>query len=181
MRKIYLSLTLTSIAFILASYSSGPGASGEAATGAPGENNCTSCHSSHAVNSGNGSITINFNNGTNSYVPGQTYNIVVAGTGSTANKYGFQITALKSSDNTTAGTFTAGTGSKKSTVGNRNYLEHSSRSTTGVWSFQWTAPNTDVGNIKFYVAGNSCENPSGDSGDNIYTNTITIKIYFDYF
>jgi len=174
MKKILFSISIAATVFALSSYSSGPAASGEAATGAPGEGNCTGCHTSNAVNSGAGSIGINFNSGTNTYTPSQTYNITVTGTGSGAGKYGFQMVALKTSDNTSVGTFTAATGSKKSTVGNRNYIEHSARSTTGVWTFQWTAPNSDVGEIKFYVAGNSCENPSSSSGDNIYTNQISI-------
>src|SRR5687767_7880014 len=77
----------------------------ERVTGAPGEFTCNYCHVDYANNSGTGSLSIQFNGGNNFYVPGNTYTITVTATGSTINKYGFQMTSLRSSDSKLSGRF----------------------------------------------------------------------------
>jgi len=168
-------LGLFGSALILISFSSGPGGSGQQVSGAPGEGTCTNCHASNALNSGAGSISVAVDGGISNYVPGNTYTINVTGTGSTASKYGFQLVSLKTSDDTNAGTFTASTGTQVVTLNSNNYIEHSTPSTTGSWQVQWQAPSSNVGDIKFYVSGNSAETPGGTGGDNIYTSSFVVS------
>ena len=144
---------------------------------APGEEPeaCAECHLSPG-DPGSGQISITV---PPMYVPGQTYPITVTHTNSdpTRLRWGFQLTALDTSDekagelqNTSVLTqiITGGPG------GNRQYIEHSSSGTfinqTGgaSWTFNWTAPATDVGVVTFYAAGNHANNDGNTSGDYIY-------------
>ena len=61
-------------------------------TNAPGEDNCTACHTSFDVNSGTGSVTIS--GIPTKYNPGQQINVTVTTSQSDAIVYGFQLTAL---------------------------------------------------------------------------------------
>ncbi len=67
----YAALILFLVPTLAFSYSGGPP---NGYTGAPGEGNCTQCHSSNALNSGNGSFSID---GPAEYVPGQTYTLTL--------------------------------------------------------------------------------------------------------
>lgn len=174
-----LASSLIVITVALSSYTFGPGSNSIAATGAPGNisscaNNGVGCHNSNVLNSGSGSVVVSLDGGISTYTPGATYNVTVQGTGSSISKYGFQIVALKTSDDSNVGTFTAGTGSKTVSLSGKTYVEHSTPSSSGSWSFTWQAPSTNEGEIKFYVAGNSAESPTGNLGDFIYTNTLSI-------
>lgn len=144
---------------------------------APGEEPeaCAECHlSSGDAGSGQISVTV-----PPTYVPGQTYQITVTHTNpdTTRLRWGFQLTALDSSDekagelqNTSVLTqvITGGPG------GNRQYIEHSSSGTFinqqggASWTFNWVAPSTDVGVVTFYAAGNHANNDGNTSGDYIY-------------
>ena len=170
----YLSLFLLATIPLFWSYSSGPGGLNQAVSGAPNESTCVGCHSSNALNSGTGGFTIEVGQAITQYTPGQSYTVTVVGTGSTNQKYGFQVAALQTSDNSNAGTFTAGTGTAVRTIGVRNYLEHNTPSTTGTWTFTWQAPASDVGEVKFYLAGNAAGSPTGTAGDHIYTQELAL-------
>src|SRR6185369_13678069 len=41
------------------------------------------------------------------------------------------------------------------------------------WTFDWTAPSTDVGPVTFYAAGNQANNDGNTSGDFIYKTFVT--------
>src|SRR5687768_7015248 len=76
-------------------------------TGAPGESDCTSCHNSSSLVSNSNDITLTSNGGTLfEYLPDSTYTITINMSQSGINKFGFQVTALRASNNTFAGTFT---------------------------------------------------------------------------
>jgi hypothetical protein len=145
---------------------------------APGEEPeaCAECHLSPG-DAGSGQISITV---PPTYVPGQTYQITVTHTNTdpTRRRWGFQLTALDTSDEK-AGELqnidpmltqiiTGGPG------GNRQYIEHAAGGTfinqTGgaSWTFNWTAPSTDVGVVTFYAAGNHANNNGSSSGDYIY-------------
>lgn len=147
-------------------------------TRAPGEEPeaCAECHVSSG-NSGTGQISIT---APQTYVPGQTYQITVTHTNAdpTRLRWGFQLTALDTSDEK-AGELqninpvltqivTGGPG------GNRQYIEHASGGTFinqaggASWTFNWTAPPTDMGVVTFYAAGNHANNDGNTSGDLIY-------------
>jgi hypothetical protein len=147
-------------------------------TNAPGDlGNCTSCHDHHLVNEGNGSVRINglpaF------YQPGQTYNFTVTTAQAGRIRFGFQLTAIDATGNK-AGTLESRDSSTQvlfqTGAGGRQYIEHTNLGTlaTGAgsrtWQIGWTAPSTDIGTVRFYVAGNATNN-SGIQNDEdfIYT------------
>ncbi|HUQ34248.1 MAG TPA: PQQ-dependent sugar dehydrogenase, partial [Pyrinomonadaceae bacterium] len=154
-------------------YSSGPPAG---FTHAPGEFDCSECHLPQP-DAGTGHIQIN---APASYVPGQTYQITVTHTNSdpTRLRWGFQLTALddanvkagnlQSADVRTQVLDNQGPGAS------RQYIEHTSSGTFinqqggASWTFNWTAPQTNVGPVTFYVAGNQANNDGNTSGDYIY-------------
>ena len=146
-------------------------------TGAPGEEPeaCAECHVPADAGTGQISITA-----PQTYVPGQTYSITVTHTNTdpTRLRWGFQLTALDQTDEK-AGNLqnldgltqvvnNAGPGSS------RQYIEHTASGTFigqqngASWTFNWTAPATDVGVVTFYTAGNQANNDGNTSGDNIY-------------
>ena len=138
-------------------------------TGAPGEQNCTACHSgSVQADNGFNSVTIEDGNGVvTDYTPGATYTVTV--TMNTINvKNGFEITAFSPS-NTMAGTFTVtdATNTKLLTGANsKKYITHKTAGTALTsWSFAWTAPATNVGTVTFYLATNETNANGGSGGD----------------
>ncbi len=147
-----------------------PDGAPDGTSGAPGEVNCTDCHNQTTL-TGQFQIVPPA-----SYVPGQTYQITVqhTTTDTTRKRWGFQLTSLRSG-NTAAGTF-ATTDSTTQTLsgGGRFYVNQTSagtfRNQTGgaTWTFNWTAPATDVGAITFYASGLQANNANGDSGDQTY-------------
>src|SRR5437016_2550536 len=129
-------------------------------TNAPGEDNCTACHTSFPVNSGTGGVSIAGIPA--NYLPGQQIPITVTTGQSDAVIYGFQMTAI---DNTgkRVGTYTIPAQSPRQmqTVdglvgGNqRRYVEHTvdgilpTQFGSKSWTFTWTAPAQRVGKISF--------------------------------
>ena len=162
-------LTTVSMSF---AYSSGPpqGRAGDP----PGNSNCTACHSSFGVNSGDGSLSIT---DIMEYEPGETYDLTVSLSDNGQSRWGFQAIP-KDGSNATAGAIVISDGTN--TQANGDYINHTSAgtnagSTTGnSWNFQWTAPSAGTGDVTFYVAGNAANNNSSTSGDYIYTISMTI-------
>jgi len=152
-------------------YSSSPPA---ANAGDPGNGNCTSCHGGSAITSGTAWSSIALtglpNNG---YVPGTTYTLTINGNSAATSKNGFQLTSLNSS-NASAGTISAGTGTGLQTSSGRTYLSQNG-STSGSWSFNWTAPLSGTGTVTFYSAFNGSNSNSNTTGDNIYLKTFSIS------
>ena len=154
-------------------YSSGPPAG---FTHAPGEFDCAECHLP-PPDAGTGNIQIT---APQSYVPGQTYQITVthANADPTRLRWGFQLTALDDS-NSKAGNLQS-TSVLTQVLDNqgpgasRQYIEHTSSGTFinqqggAHWTFNWTAPATNVGPVTFYVAGNQANNDGNTSGDYVY-------------
>ncbi len=156
---------------------SGPTASN---TGAPGEANCTACHSEFPVNSGTGGVAI----GTipANYLPNQPIPISVTTSQADAVIYGFQMTAIDSLGRE-VGTFTLpnqvpaqmqfGTGIVEGNQ--RRYVNHTvdgvipTQFGSKTWNFTWTAPASRRGKVRFYVAGNAANSDSTTGGDYIYT------------
>jgi hypothetical protein len=158
-------------------------------SGAPGEVNCTTsgCHQSFVTNSGPGSVTINFDNGATTYIPGKTYTINVEVDQSSLIRFGFQMVALKNSDNTNIGTFIPTDASRNQVttgygnLSDRKYITYTFKSTSstvagkGTWTFNWTAPANDEGSITFYIASIAANNDGNDLGDYCYTSSLKIN------
>ena len=158
-------------------FSTGPPAG---VTGAPGELTCSACHTGPASN---GQFTIE---APASYEPGATLSITVRHTNGDSSRkiWGFQLTAL------TAGNEKAGALQNPGTLGllnndgpgnSRQYIEHTldsnfSGQTGGAhWTFDWVAPSTNVGPVTLYAAGNQGNGNGNNSGDEIYTASVTIN------
>ena len=114
------------------------------------------------------------------YVPGQTYTITVTNSNAddTRMRWGFELTALDPSDEK-AGNLQSTDGltqvlNNAGPGGGRQYIEHTQAGTfmgqmdSASWTFNWTAPATDVGTVIFYAAGNHANNDGNSSGDFIY-------------
>jgi hypothetical protein len=161
-------------------FSTGPPAG---RTGAPGESTCLACHAGIA-NQWPNLFTIQ---APESYVPGQTYQITVQHMSfdPTRMRWGFELTALALSDNTRAGTLVNVDAFTSLITGSgpfpaRQYIRHTSAGTFAgqangaSWTFDWTAPSSDVGPVRLYAAGNEANNNNANSGDMIYTTEVTI-------
>ncbi len=149
-------------------------------TNAPGETNCTACHSDFSVNSGTGSVSISGIPA--NYLPNQAIPVTVTTSQADAVIYGFQLTALDS-QNRRVGTFTLPTQTPVQTQivtgivsGNpRSYVEHTVDGIVPTafgsksWTFTWNAPAQRVGKVSFYASGNGSNSDGGTSGDYIYT------------
>lgn len=141
-------------------------------TGAPGENNCTQCHSGVAQNgnSVNQVILTENANVVTSYMPGISYNVAVNMTDFSSIN-GFQIVALTPT-NTQAGSITiipgSGTQLKNGSAG-KKYVTHTlAGNVQHSWAFTWTAPASNVGTVTFYLATNKTNAQNNSSGDVIY-------------
>ena len=163
MKIIFKSILIISMLF---ANSGGPGQG--YAHNAPNYNNCTSCHSG-SVNSGDGEVV--FTGLPNSYIPGETYSIGVTVTGSNDRGYGFQ--AIAQAGNNVAGELSLNSNSSSLEV-NGDFIQHSSRTTSGEWIFEWLAPDSDVGEITFSASGLATGGANGNAGDEVYTEDITI-------
>ena len=141
-------------------------------TGAPGESNCTQCHSG-TVLSGTGQNIVTFLSGVTpvtSYTPGNTYTISLSLT-SNPGKRGFSAVALTPSNTNAGSSIGAGIGGTQNfTSAGRQYVSHTTTSSTATTPFAWSwvAPATNVGNVTFYVASNAANDNNLSSGDMIY-------------
>ncbi len=151
-------------------------------TGAPGDANCTGCHTGSVVTSGANwnNIGLTSNIPATGYVPGQTYTITLSHTQSGITKFGFQTTILNGSS-LMAGSITVTDAANTSTQtsGSRTYINHTSAGTAGSgsisWSFNWTAPSTGAGTITFYTAINATNSSASSAGDIIYLKSFAFQ------
>ena len=147
-------------------------------TGSQGELNCDDCHNSYGnSNSGTGTIYVTSTMSNWQYVPGQTYtvNVIIKQTGKPLFGLGFE--ALTST-NTNAGslviTNSAKTQIKTKTVSGvtRNNVVHQFNgglhADSAIFTFNWVAPTTNIGNITFYFAGIAANNNGSENNDYAY-------------
>ncbi len=126
-------------------------------TGAPGESTCAGCHGPLTTGSG---VTVTFPSMT--YTPGGA--AVSWTVNSPSGSGGFELSTRVQTDNSQAGSLTAGTASAVSTSSSIQYIYQSSRASS--WTFTWTPPATNVGSVVVYVVG-----VSGGTFTNTYTLT----------
>ena len=164
-------------------------------TGAPGDQTCAAagCHTGTAVNSPNGSVEIIFP-GDLTYTPGVKQTLQVRVNDAGMRGFGFQATARLVSNLTAgqAGTFNTvdnrtqvlcDDGTTRPAAGCRanfsvEFIEHrndsGAPSTSNTFTFEWTPPATDVGNVRIYVAGNAVNGNIQNTGDRVYTANYTL-------
>ncbi len=174
MKKNYFvfSAVVTALVCGIASIASSNGPS-QALTNSPiGNETCNRCHSG-TVNAGPGSIQLS--GLPTDYVPGTTYSLTLSITGESSTKLGFQTVALNSANanggsfnnlSSNVGTFTAS---------GATFIEHTSPSATGTWTFDWTAPTAGTGDVSIYTAINATNNNGNTSGDRVYNQLFSVS------
>lgn len=170
---------------VIHAFSGGPPAR---RTGAPGDGLCTACHAG-AANPAGGKVEVSFPGGLN-YTPGLKQQWTVTVTDAQARLLGFQLTTRLASNeaNGQAGDLSP-TGSNTrviceddSTKGAQGcpagapvqFVEHFPASIRNNFTFTWTPPDRDLGDVRVYVAGNGANGDGRNSGDHIYTNNYTL-------
>ncbi|NOQ74326.1 MAG: hypothetical protein GQ574_20115 [Crocinitomix sp.] len=141
-------------------------------TGAPGEGNCTDCHSGSTM-SGDGVVFFTVGGGPG-YIPGSTYPITVSTISGTKN--GFEMTILDGDDNF-QGSFTSGDNSGVATGGGIDYVRHSASDGVLSWTFDWTAPAADAGELTAYYTVNISNDNGSSSGDEIFLGNESIPLF----
>ena len=151
-------------------------------TNAPGDlGNCTACHDEFEVpNVGPGNLRMT--GVPLVYTPGQQYIVAVVIQQGNRQRFGFQLTALDANGRR-AGTLEPLSSdahvNPETGAGGRQYIEHTEVGTfpngasSRTWQIRWTAPSTDVGTVRFWVAGNAANGNGDNHGDYIYTTSIT--------
>ncbi|HYP08692.1 MAG TPA: choice-of-anchor V domain-containing protein [Bryobacteraceae bacterium] len=181
-------LTVSAVipAFILA-HSTGPE---PRRTGAPGDETCTKCHIGTA-NSGGGSVEITAAGGT-TYTPGQRQRLRVTITNASPGARsvnGFQASARLNSNRERgqAGTLhpvdgetfvqceDAATSLPCRDTAIVQFIQHTLAKAGNSYEFEWTPPaSADAGPVTIYVAGNAANGNGQETGDRIFTNSITL-------
>jgi glucose/arabinose dehydrogenase len=187
---LLIKLTIISITILIAVYSfsnrrvhafaSGPPAG---YTDAPGEANCTACHTTYDLNTGPGSLRIEGLPET--YSTNQEIPITIKMEQLDSIFFGFQLTALDSNGRR-AGTLVV-TNSDQTQLRNgnvsgnpRTYIEHTQNGIVPVefdkkeWTFNWIAPDASTGPVTFYIAGNAADGNARPTNDHIYTTSLTV-------
>ena len=158
-------------------------------TGAPGDDTCLSCHGGTALNAGGGNVKLTLAGGS-TYTPGVKQRISVKITDATATRFGFQLTARLGSNLSggQAGTLAAPATSVQVICENGRvapctstnvvqFAEHTLagyRAAASTYEVDWTPPDSDVGPIRIYVAGNAANGNGNNSGDRIYTSFVEV-------
>ncbi len=139
-------------------------------TGAPGENNCTQCHTG-SPSTNNTIITHDLQTG-DLYTPGNTYSITITN-GANGQENGFQITAKDAAGNT-AGEFMANTDVQ--IQDNGQYATHKGSSTSlNAWTVDWVAPAEGTGEVTFYAATNAGNGNGTTAGDQVTLGSTTVQ------
>ena len=146
----------------------------------PAYNNCTFCHSTYTVNSGNGSFSIE--GLPEFYESGQSYTFSIELEDLDQRKWGFEIAAL--TENLINGgtlVITDPDHTQLATLSRVDYVKQtSSGSYSGTvnaspgWEVSWTAPAAGTGTVTFYGSGNAANQDNSNQGDYIYTLEKTV-------
>ncbi len=160
-------------------------------TNAPGEGNCSSCHTCTPITSGTewSGITLTRVGGSlANIIPNASNPMSLGFSSSTSTKFGFQLCVLPASagsSTASVGTLNTGTSSLVQTATSssptRVYLSHTSSGTaassgTASWTFNWVTPSAYSGGATFYVVINETNDNSGSSGDQIYLKTFSTTV-----
>lgn len=118
------------------------------------------------------------------YDPGVVYPVTVrltsiATQSSPTRRWGFEITGIRLSDGLAAGLFGSAT-LRVEAFNGRTYVTHqvddlhAGESGPVEWTFNWTAPAVEEGDVSFHAAGNAANGNTTSTGDFIYTTSVTV-------
>ncbi|MCA9729381.1 MAG: choice-of-anchor V domain-containing protein [Candidatus Eisenbacteria bacterium] len=172
-------LICTLVPTLASAYSGGP--PDRFASNPPFDQNCTFCHFSYEVNSGDGDLQIL--GLPSEFVPGQTYPLTVMLEDPGQQRWGFELTVLDDADDFAEGgslvvTDPLNTQISEDVEGTEDYLKHTSEGThwpsdgPTSWNFDWTAP--DLPSVTFYFCGNAADGDQSFVGDYIYARSTTV-------
>lgn len=150
-----------------------------ARTGGPGDQalscSASGCHDEAQDNSGNGSITVLT---PTRFEPGETVEFTIRVAQSGAQRFGFQATVRRASTFGVTGTIQLADGTEFSDALG-DYITHSDAKQgdgNAEWTFQWTAPDSDIGDIIIYASGVAGNANGNRFGDRVYTVNSTLPI-----
>jgi hypothetical protein len=158
-------------------------------TGAPSEPSCTKigCHQDFVANTGIGTSDLIIGNRNTTYVPGQTYSITAQVTQQGLKRFGFQVVALADRDSTNAGSFQVIESSRTQIIpgagvfSQRKYMTYTFAGSAAPlqgenqWTFNWTAPSSDIGPVTLYLAGIAANDDGTDMGDYCYLKSFKLN------
>lgn len=177
-------LFIASSAYMAITYSGGPPAGH---TNAPGEGNCTACHSGSLVTSGTNwsNLSLSSSVSLGAFQPNSNYTLNLTFADLNRSMYGFQMVALPASatsSSTSIGSFSSSNNDVQTqTSSGRSYAEHTSSGTsvsnnTKTWNVNWQTPTSFNGSVVFHVVVNSANASSSSAGDVIYYKTFTATV-----
>ncbi len=147
-------------------------------TGAPEDATCASagCHNT-TVNSGSATINLGINDSATTYLPGATHKISISITDAqNIARNGFEIVALDAQNSNIGEWVLSGDETRERSFGGRRYITQTNAgSANSAWEIDWKAPDSDVGDITFYLAYNDANNNGSTSGDDIYTTSLGVS------
>ena len=160
---------------LLLAFSAGPP---PGLTGGFGESNCTDCHGGNAINAPGGSFSIS--GVPANYTPGgPAIPITVTISKSGQSRWGFELAVRARANTAQAGTLAVvGSTTRIQVSTNIQYISQTSSSTQsgapmGTWTFNWTPPATNVGEVAFSAAGNAANGNGATTGDFIYVTEVS--------
>jgi hypothetical protein len=166
-------LAFTSLAV---AYAAGPP---DGRTGAPGEGNCTQCHSSFPLDSGDGGFEL-YTDDEAFYVPGEQYTMNIEVFDPQAQRWGFELTIIDTAGEV-AGTLSPMDGDTQvSSSGGRDYGKHTTAGTHegdtewSYWFMSWVAPEASTGTVLIFGTANAANGNHSSSGDYIYSFALAI-------
>ncbi|MEN2992139.1 MAG: choice-of-anchor V domain-containing protein [Bacteroidia bacterium] len=138
-------------------------------SGAPGEPTCARCHGGASPPP---TITLlQDGRAVSTYLPGgPEVQLTLRVEHPNLRRYGFQLTVLSEqsgAENAPSQTLRSlpGQGTTEQSSGERKYIAHFSPSSTGVWTFAWRPPTSNLGTLRWYVAANAVNGQAGSAGD----------------
>ncbi len=147
-------------------------------TGAPFNDTCAAdgCHDNAMANTGAGSISVTT---PDAFRPGETISFTIKVEQAGASRFGFQATIRPVNDTLRfTGEFILGLNTDFSDAIGR-YITHDDAleaDGSAEWTFQWKAPDEDIGNIIIYVAGVAGNGNGKNTGDDVYVVETTMPI-----
>ncbi|MCS5525223.1 MAG: hypothetical protein NZ782_01890, partial [Candidatus Poseidoniia archaeon] len=152
-------LIVTVIAVIAAGYVQGhvDGDLDSGYSSAPGDDDCTSCHTDANPNDGESSLDVTLS--VAEYVPGEDVDIDVVVSGSGHDKFGFEMVVINDNGDS-VGNFSVEVGDTTLVTASDGYDYIMSNSEDDgdeslSWEFAW-APSEHHGDVTFYIASMSC-------------------------
>ncbi|MBL7935501.1 MAG: T9SS type A sorting domain-containing protein [Bacteroidia bacterium] len=148
-------------------------------SGAPGETNCSGCHSS-PVNPNVPDLHFEFENSVTQYQLDSSYLVHIKIKRSGHSKFGFVCSALDTT-NTSVGTFSLinVAATRTYTLGGRRYISHSpcgaDSQDSAIWTYKWKAPSLNAGKVKIYMSMLVANHNEALTGDTTYTRIIQIN------